>query len=349
MPQKLRAGILAATGTIGQRFVELLADHPYFELTALGASSNSAGRTYREACAWQLSADPPSKVAEMIVRECTPDMDCEVVFSALPTDQARVLEPQFAAAGYKVFTNASAYRMQADVPLLIPEVNPDHLHLVRRQQTFPSGGFIAANPNCSAAVVVPALAPLHRAFGVRAVITNTMQAISGAGYPGVPALDTLDNVIPYTPTEEEKMAAEARKMLGVAFDGHHHDASFKFSAHCNRVTTRDGHIATVSVALEHSASLEDIASVWREWHPEPQQLGLPTAPFPVISLRPESNRPQTRLDRDAGRGMTVTIGRLRQCEVLDFKFVALAHNAVRGAAGGSVLNAELAFVRGYLK
>ncbi|BDP44500.1 aspartate-semialdehyde dehydrogenase (plasmid) [Deinococcus aetherius] len=348
MPQKLRAGILAATGTIGQRFVELLADHPHFEITALAASSNSAGKTYREACAWQLSSDPPASVAGMVVRECTPDLECDVVFSALPTDQARDLEPQFAAAGYKVFTNASAYRMQGDVPLLIPEVNPDHLQLVKQQKVFSSGGFIAANPNCSAAVVVPALAPLHRTFGVRAVIVNTMQALSGAGYPGVPSLDALDNVIPYIPTEEEKMAAEAKKMLGDLLDGHHHDAAFKFSAHCNRVPTRDGHIETVSVALERPASLEDIARVWREWTPEPQQLGLPTAPYPVISLRTEPNRPQTRLDRDAGRGMTVTVGRLRACEVLDFKFVALAHNAVRGAAGGSVLNAELALARGYL-
>jgi len=349
MPQKLRAGILAATGTIGQRFVDLLADHPSFEITALAASSASAGRTYGDACAWQLSSDPPAHIAGMVVRECTPDLDCDVVFSALPTDQARELEPQFAAAGHRVFTNASAYRMQNDVPLLIPEVNPDHLQLVRQQKTFSAGGFIAANPNCSAAVVVPALAPLHQAFGVHAVIVNTMQALSGAGYPGVSALDALDNVIPYIPTEEEKMAAEARKMLGTVLDGHHHDASFKFSAHCNRVATRDGHLQTVSVALDRPASLEEIARVWRAWQPEPQRLGLPTAPQPIIALRTEPNRPQTRLDRDAGRGMAVTVGRLRTCEVLDFKFVALAHNAVRGAAGGSVLNAELALARGYLQ
>ena len=348
MSKKLRAGILAATGTIGQRFVQLLANHPNFELTALAASSNSAGKTYREACAWQLSSDPPANIADMTVHECTPDLECDVIFSALPTDQARDLEPVFALAGYKVFTNASAYRMQDNVPLLIPEVNPSHLQLVRSQATFSSGGFIAANPNCSAAVVVTALAPLHQAFGVRAVIVNTMQALSGAGYPGVPSLDSLDNVIPYIPNEEEKMADETRKMLGTIMDGHLHDASMKFSAHCNRVPTRDGHIETVSVALERSASLEEILNVWREWKPVPQQLGLPTAPHPVIAVRSEVNRPQTRLDRDAGNGMTVTIGRLRSCEVLDYKFVALAHNAMRGAAGGSVLNAELALAQGYL-
>jgi aspartate-semialdehyde dehydrogenase len=348
MTKKIRVGILAATGTIGQRFVELLANHPDFEITALAASSQSAGKTYQEACAWQLSNDPPEHIARMIMRECTPDLECDLIFSALPTDQARVLEPLFAQAGYKVFTNSSSFRMDPNVPLLIPEVNPDHLGLVRSQATFVNGGFIAANPNCSAAVVVTALAPLHRAFGVRAVIVNTMQSLSGAGYPGVPSLDSLDNVIPYIPSEEEKMAEETRKMLGQIMDGHLHDAELKFSAHCNRVPTRDGHIETVSVSFNLPVSLEEVRKAWLDWKPVPQQLGLPTAPQPVIQVRSENNRPQTRLDRDTGNGMTVTVGRLRECEVLDFKFVALAHNAMRGAAGGSVLNAELALAKGFL-
>jgi aspartate-semialdehyde dehydrogenase len=348
MMKRVRAGILAATGTVGQRFVQLLAKHPNFEITALAASKNSAGRVYGDVCAWQISEDPPQHVANMVVRECIPELDCEVVFSGLPTEQAGDLEPQFAAAGYKVFSNAAAHRMQPDVPLLIPEVNPCHIELVRGQRTYAKGGFIVANPNCSAAVAVPTLAPLHEAFGVRAVIVNTMQALSGAGYPGVASLDALDNVVPYVAGEEEKMAAETRKMLGRLLDGRLHDAEIKFSAHCNRVSTRDGHIETISVALDRKASLEEVSETWRGWKPLPQQLGLTLAPDPVISIRSEPNRPQTRLDRDTGMGMTITVGRLRECEVLDFKFVALAHNAVRGGAGGSILNAELALSRGHL-
>jgi aspartate-semialdehyde dehydrogenase len=285
----------------------------------------------------------------MPISEFKPDLHCELIFSALPTDQARELEPEFASAGYKLFTNASPYRMRDDVPLLIPEVNPDHLKLLPAQQTFSSGGFIVANPNCSASVVVIALAPLHAAFGVKAVIVNTMQSVSGAGYPGVLSLDSLDNVIPYIPGEEEKMADETRKMLGRFTDGHLHKAPLKFSAHCNRVPSRDGHLETVSVAFEKSVSVDEITAVWEAWRPEPQQLDLPTAPHQVVSVRKEVDRPQTRLDRDTGNGMTVTVGRLRSCEVLEYKFVALAHNALRGAAGGSVLNAELALAKGYLQ
>jgi len=348
MPGRLSAGILAATGTVGQRFVELLADHPNFELVGLAASPNSVGKKYGDACKWQLSSDPPQKAAKMILRDCSVDFDCDVVFSALPSDQAFALEEQLAAAGRKVFTNASAHRMGANVPLLIPEVNPRHLEMVRSQATFASGGFIVANPNCSAAGLVTALAPLHEAFGIRAVIVTTMQALSGAGYPGVSSLDILDNVVPYVPGEEEKMAFETRKMLGQFMDGQYHDALIKFSAHCNRVSTRDGHIEAVSIALERPASLQDVLRVWTEWYPIPQQLGLYSAPERAIVYREEEDRPQTRLDRNAGNGMTVTVGRLRKCEVLDFKFVVLAHNSLRGAAGGSMLNAELALNRGYL-
>ena len=346
--EKLKVGVLAATGTVGQVFISLLADHPQFELSAVSASDRSAGKPYREACHWRLQGDIPKGVTDMVVQPCAPDLDCDIVFSALPTEQAEKIEPLFAEAGYGVFTNASSHRMHSNVPLLIPEVNPEHMQIVMQQDTFERGGFIIANPNCSAAVVVPVLAPLHEAFGVKAVIVNTMQALSGAGYPGVASLDAIDNVVPYVPTEEEKMAAEARKMLGRLMDGHLHEATFKFSAHCNRVPVRDGHLETASVALERPVPVEEVRHVLETWRPVPQQLGLHSAPTTAIRVHKELDRPQSLRDRDIGDGMTVSVGRLRPCEVLDIKFVALAHNLFRGAAGGSVLNAELALSKGYL-
>ena len=347
--RRISVGVFGATGVVGQHFVSRLADHPWFELVVLGASERSAGRTYADACRWSLSPDPPPVAAQMTVRSCDEVPDCEVVFSALPTDRARYVERRLAEAGVKVFTNASAHRMRPDVPLLIPEVNPDHLGTVEGQSTYGSGGFIVANPNCSATVVATALAPLHKAFGVRSVVVHTMQALSGAGHPGVPALDALDTVVPFVPGEEEKLPAETRKMLGSLDGGRVVEAAFAMSAHCNRVPVRDGHLETVSVAFERTASPDDVARAWTDWTPEPQRLGLPSAPAPPISVRAEADRPQSRLDRDAGGGMTTTVGRLRPCEVLDVRFVSLSHNAVRGAAGGSVLNAELALAKGLLR
>jgi aspartate-semialdehyde dehydrogenase len=335
---------------VGQRFVELLADHPWFELTALTASEASAGQRYGDAGRWLLSSDMPPGVADMIVRETAPPVDCQVVFSALPGDLAGPVEEAFAAAGCGVFSNASAHRRDPDVPLLIPEVNPDHLSLVSTQRARRGWdrGFIVTNPNCSAVMLTTALAPLHAGFGLRSVLVSTMQGLSGAGYPGVPSLDALDNVIPFIGGEEEKVAFEPRKMLGKVRDGGVELAGFTISAHCNRVPAREGHLMAVSASLERPATPQQIVEAWRDWRPLPQQLNLPTAPQPPIVVRPEPDRPQTRLDRDAGRGMAVSVGRVRSCDVLDIKFIVLGHNTIRGAAGASVLNAELMLAQGLL-
>jgi aspartate-semialdehyde dehydrogenase len=351
MQEKIRVGVLGATGAVGQRFVEALADHPWFELTALTASGASAGRRYGDACRWLLSSDMPPGLTDWIVQETVPAIDCDLVFSALPTDQAGPVEEAFAAAGYGVFSNASSHRQDPDVPLLIPEVNPDHLALVETQRVRRGWqrGFIVTNPNCTAVMLTMALAPIYAAFGLRSVLVSTMQGLSGAGYPGVPSLDALDNVIPFIGGEEEKVALEPRKMLGKLRAGEIELAGFAVSAHCNRVPTREGHLETVSVALERPATPQQIVEAWRDWRPLPQQLNLPTAPQSAIIVRPEPDRPQTRLDRGAGQGMAVSVGRVRPCEVLDVKFVVLGHNTIRGAAGASVLNAELMLAQGLFK
>jgi aspartate-semialdehyde dehydrogenase len=350
MTGRLQVGVLGATGAVGQRFVELLADHPWFELTALAASDVSAGRTYGEACRWLLSSDMPPGVGDMVVRETAPTLDCDLVFSALPGDLAGSVEEAFALAGYAVFSNASAHRQDPDVPLLIPEVNPDHLSLITTQRANRGWerGFIVTNPNCSAVMLTMALAPIHSAFGLRSVLVSTMQGLSGAGYPGVPSLDALDNVIPFISGEEEKLSFEPRKMLGKVSEKGIEPAGFVISAQCNRVPAREGHLETISVALERPATPEEVVEAWRDWHPLPQQLSLPTAPQPPLVVRVEPDRPQTRLDRDAGRGMAVSVGRVRSCDVLDIKFIALGHNTIRGAAGASVLNAELMLAQGMI-
>jgi aspartate-semialdehyde dehydrogenase len=292
----------------------------------------------------------PPGLADWTVQETAPTIDCELVFSALPTEQAGPVEEAFAAAGYGVFSNASPHRQDPDVPLLIPEVNPDHLGLLETQRARRSWqrGFIVTNPNCTAVMLTMALAPIYAAFGLRSVLVSTMQGLSGAGYPGVPSLDALDNVIPFIGGEEDKVVVEPRKMLGKLRNGAIEFAGFAISAHCNRVPAREGHLETVSIALERPATPEQIIQAWQEWRPIPQQLNLPTAPQPAIVVRSERDRPQTRLDRDAGRGMAVSVGRVRPCEVLDIKFVILGHNTIRGAAGASVLNAELMLAQGLL-
>jgi aspartate-semialdehyde dehydrogenase len=350
MVRRIPVGVLGATGAVGQRFVELLAHHPWFELTTLTASGASAGKRYGDACRWLLSADMPANVADMIVQDTVPNVECDIVFSALPSEHAGAVEEAFAAAGYGVFSNASAHRQDPDVPLLIPEVNPDHLVLleVQRARRGWKKGFIVTNPNCTAVMLTMALAPLYAAFGLKAVLVTTMQGLSGAGYPGVPSLDALDNVIPYIGGEEDKVASEPRKMLGRLVDGVVQYADFVVSPHCNRVSTREGHLETVSVSFRRKATPEEVIAIWRAWNPLPQQLNLPTAPHPPLIVRSELDRPQTRLDRDAGKGMAVTIGRVRPCEVLDVKFVVLGHNTIRGAAGASILNAELMVAQGLL-
>ncbi|MFQ5578181.1 MAG: aspartate-semialdehyde dehydrogenase [Anaerolineae bacterium] len=349
--QKIKVGILGATGSVGQRFVQLLAAHPWFDVSALAASEKSAGKPYRQACHWFLSADIPPNIAGMVIEPIDTGLNCQLVFSALPGSVAGPIEEAFAAAGYGVLSNAGAHRCDDDVPLVTAEVNPDHLQLIPRQRARRgwAKGFIVTNSNCSAMPLVMTLAPLHHAFGVKAVVVQTMQALSGAGYSGVPALAALDNVIPYIKSEEEKMGLESKKMLGALTGNRITPAEFALSAHCNRVGTLNGHLETVSVAFETPPpDPEAVLELWQNWQPLPQQLQLPSAPTPPIVIRSEPDRPQTRLDRNNGNGMAVTVGRLRPCEVLDFKYVHLSHNTIRGAAGASVLNAELMLAQGML-
>lgn len=349
--EKIKVGVLGATGSVGQRFVQLLSDHPWFELTAIAASERSAGKRYRDACNWFLSSDIPDRVADMRIQPVATGLDCGLVFSALPGNVAKEVEERFASAGYGVLSNVSVHRYDEDVPLVTSEVNPGHLDILpfqRQNRCWPTG-FIVTNSNCSAMPLVITLFPLREAFGLKAIVVHTMQALSGAGYRGVPSLAALDNVIPFIPTEEGKMSMESKKMLGALNNNHITPAEYACSAHCNRVATIDGHMETVSVAFHNPpGKTEEILRAWREWDPEPQRLNLPSAPKPPIVIRDEPDRPQTRLDRNNGRGMAVTVGRVRRCEVLDYKYVLLSHNTIRGAAGASVLNAELMMARGML-
>lgn len=346
---KFRVGILGATGTVGQRFVQLLEGHPQFVITALAASDRSAGKTYAEACQWKLIGDMPASVRDLVVSAPEPNLDCDLVFSSLPGDMARATESAFAAAGYPVISNSSAFRMDADVPLLIPEINHAHLHLieVQRKRTG-SKGFIVTNPNCSTIMLAMPLAPLQSRFGVSSVIVTTMQALSGAGYPGVPSLDVVDNVVPYIGGEEEKIETETQKILGQLSGETIAPAAMQVSAQCHRVNVLDGHLGAVRIKLTQAASLDEIAEAMSNYTSLPQELALHSAPVQPIILRIEEDRPQPRLDRDAGRGMSVTVGRLRPDNVLDFRFVALSHNTIRGAAGAAILNAELLAATGRL-
>ncbi len=348
---RVKVGILGATGAVGQRFIELLQNHPWFEVTELAASGRSFGKPYREACRWTISGDMPSAMADKIVKECKPDLDCEMVFSALPAEIAGDIEEDFARAGYKVSTNSRNHRMDADVPLVIPEVNPDHLGIIEHQRKNRgwSTGFIVTNPNCSTIAMVLALKPLQDAFGINTVIVTTLQALSGAGYPGVPSLDILDNVIPYIGGEEMKMESETQKLLGTLRDGHFEDARIKVSASCNRVATTDGHLECVSVGLDRKpVSIDEVVNAFASFKALPQELGLPSAPKQPIVVRYELDRPQPKYDRNTGNGYASVVGRIRSCPVLDYKFVVLGHNTIRGAAGGAILNAELLKAQGYL-
>lgn len=348
MQQKIPVAILGATGLVGQRLVQMLDAHPWFEVRALAASDNSVGKRYADAVKWHLGSDIPAYAREMIVQPCEPKFDAPLVFSALPSDVAGEIETRFADAGALVSSNASNHRMDADVPLVIPEVNADHLELVRVQRAKRKGAIIC-NPNCSTIHLTLALKPLADAFGLRRVIVTTMQALSGAGYPGVAALDILDNVIPFIGGEEKKLESEPLKILGKIQGESTANAEFKISAACNRVATSDGHLETASIELIEKASLDAVRRALAEFSAEPQQLGLPTAPAHPIIVREEADRPQPRLDRDAEGGMATIVGRLRACSVLDYKFVLMGHNTIRGAAGGTLLNAELLYAKGFLK
>ena len=353
LQSRIPVAVLGATGMVGQRFIELLQGHPWFELVTVAASEKHKGRPYAEATGWRLpGSDMPTDVAHMPLGECRSEAlsNAKIVFSALPGEVAGDVEEACARAGLAVFSNAKHYRMAPDVPLLIPEVNADHVRAIveqRKQRNW--SGCIVTNANCSATPLVMALKPLQQAFGVRKVLVTTLQAISGAGYPGLSAYDMLDNVIPYIGGEEEKLESETLKMLGDWQEGRgFSDAPLVVSAHCNRVATREGHLECASMELERSATPEEIIEAWENYVPEPQQLRLPSAPERALLYRSELDRPQPLRDRDAGRGMTVTLGRLRPCPLFSYKFVMLGHNTIRGAAGGSILNAELCVSKGLI-
>ena len=349
MNTKLPVGILGATGVVGQRFIQMLERHPWFEVAWLAASDRSEGKSYAEAARWRLKTPIPTAVAAMRVSPAIPDGAPRVIFAALDAGIAAELEPRFADAGCAVVSNSSALRMQQDVPLVIPEVNPDHIKLIDGQSwRKKSGGYVVTNPNCSAIGLVLALAPLQQRFSLETVMAVTMQAVSGAGYPGVASLDILGNVIPYIAKEEEKMEEETRKLLGQMNGTKVVPATFAMSAQCNRVAVEDGHTESVSIRLKSKAKPEEIIAAWNSFRAEPQELQLPSAPKNPIVYFGAPDRPQPRFDIDLGAGMTIAVGRLRPCGVLDWKFTVLSHNTIRGAAGAAVLNAELLKAKGYL-
>src|ERR1700677_3438161 len=346
--ERRKVGILGATGMVGQRFIQMLSNHPWFEVAWLAASDRSAGKTYGEACRWKLDTPLPSAIAAMTVQPnvpegCTGELP-RIIFAALDADIARELEPKFAAAGCAVISNSSAFRMTADVPLVVPEVNADHLALIEtqssRKENGGRGGYIVTNPNCSAIGLVLALKPLEDRFGIESLFVSTMQAVSGAGYPGVASLDILGNVVPFIKNEEEKLQEEVGKLLGERKGSGIELLDAKVSAHCNRVAVEDGHTECVSIKLKKKTTREEIVAAWNEFLPL-QGQHLPTAPDRPVEYDAGIDRPQPRLDRMRGNGMAVTVGRLRECNLLDWKFVVLSHNTIRGAAGAAVLNAEV--------
>ncbi len=343
-----RIGILGATGAVGQKFVEILAGHPWFKVTALAASEKSAGKRYEDAVNWIGHVPVPQDIARMKVMPLAPDLDCDFVFSGLSASVAGVAERAFAAAGYPVISNARNYRMDARVPLLIPEVNPNHTALIRTQ-AWPGGGFIVTNPNCSTVGLTCALRPLHDAFGVDLVQVTTFQALSGAGYPGVPSLDVLGNVVPFIGGEEEKLETEPQKLLGMLAGDQVQHAPITISAQCNRVPVLEGHLECVSLKMRQLASLEEVRQVFERFRSPVAGYGLPSEPRKLLHVFDDDRYPQPRLHALLEGGMGVGIGRIRKCEVLDYKFVVLVHNTVRGAAGGAVLNAELLVRQGFLQ
>ena len=348
MSSKIAVGVLGATGMVGQHFVRFLANHPWFEIKWVGASDRSAGKRYREATAWRLEGAMPEAVADLLVAECKPGSAPKLVFSATDASVATEIEQAFAKAGHVVVSNSRNHRMEADVPLLIPEINADHLGAlaIQRQQRGWSGQ-IATNPNCSTIVLAMALAPL-RTFGLVRTVVTTLQAISGAGYPGVPSMDINANVIPYIGNEEEKMETETQKILGGFAGGVFTPHPVKVSAHCNRVPVVDGHTVTVSAEFSAKPSEQDILAALAGFRGVPQERKLPSAPAQPIIYMPAQDRPQPRRDAERENGMAVFIGRLRPCPVFDYKFIALGHNTIRGAAGAAVLNAELMRTEGLL-
>jgi aspartate-semialdehyde dehydrogenase len=344
-PSQIPVAVLGATGSVGQRFISLLDNHPWFKVVALAASDRSVGQKYSEAARWVLDVPMPNFAREMVVVPATTDcIDAKIVFSALHNEIAKDLELQFAQAGFVVCSNASSYRRGEDVPLLLPEINADHVHLVRAQRKNRGwSGAILTNPNCTSTGLTIALKALDEAFGVKKVFAVSLQALSGAGYPGIPSLDVMDNVIPNVANggEEDKVEWEPRKMLGKLNDGKIDLADIKFSVHANRVAVIDGHTVCASLELSSPADPEAAEAVLRDYRAPASASELPSSPRPVIEVRSEADRPQPRLDRLSGKGMTTVVGRVRRDPILDLKFVVLSHNTIRGAAGGSIYNAEL--------
>jgi aspartate-semialdehyde dehydrogenase len=356
MKTKYPIGILGATGMVGQRYIQLLENHPWFEVAWLAASDRSSGKLYGDAAKWRLDTPLPERIAKMTVAPADPSAAAnagqpapKIIFASVDAAIARELEPKFAAAGCAVLSNSSAFRMAPNVPLVIPEVNAAHLSLIEEQPTRKqSGGYMVTNPNCSTIGLVLALKPLAERFGIEQIFVTTMQAISGAGYPGVPSMDIVDNVVPFIGNEEEKMEEETLKLLG-KLQGHVVEPlAARISASCNRVAVVDGHTEAVSIKLARKATREEILAAWAEFKPLAGQ-DLPFAPEQPVQFVPQNDRPQPRLDRNRGKGMAVTVGRLRPCGLLDWKFVALSHNTIRGAAGATILNAELLASQGKLE
>lgn len=348
MSDKIEVGILGATGMVGQQLVKLLEDHPWFRLTWLAASDKSEGRLYGDACSWRLPDPMPATAQTLPIHSTDAANAPKIVFSALHAAVAEHAEKEFARCGHIVVSNAGSHRMDPDVPLLIPEVNPEHLALIPIQQRHRGwNGILVTNPNCTTVGLAMSLAPLEKRFGLKQVLMTSLQAVSGAGYPGLPALEIMGNVIPYIAGEEEKVESETRKILGRVCDGAVSPADFTVSAHCNRVFVEHGHTESISVSLRSPASLEDLLTAWHDFTGLPQQRGLPSAPRQPIVVRQEPDRPQPKLDVSTEKGQAVVIGRLRLCSVLQFKFTALSHNTIRGAAGAALLNAELLVSEGY--
>ena len=353
--ERRNVGILGATGAVGQRFIQLLADHPWFNITWLAASDRSAGKTYAEACQWRLDMPLPAHIAQMVLQPNTPEdagSDLpRIIFSSVDSPIAKELEPRFAAAGCAVISNSSAFRMASDVPLVVPEVNADHLEVIESQPTRKqSGGYLVTNPNCCAIGLVLPLAALHAHFGIEKLFVTTMQAVSGAGYPGVASLDILGNVIPFIKSEEEKLQEEVAKLLGASTATAFQPADLALSAICNRVPVLEGHTECVSIKLRKPATHDEILAAWSSFQPLHGKgldgLHLPSAPEFSVEYAHGDTHPQPRLDLMRGNGMTTTVGRLRPCTLFDWKFTLLSHNTIRGAAGAAILNAEILAVLG---
>ncbi len=344
---RIPVGVLGATGSVGQKFIELLNNHPWFKVAEVVASERSAGKKYKDAVNWILSSPLPKDVAELIVKDTEPKLESKIVFSGLDSSVAGPVEEAFAKKGYIVVSNSKNHRMDKDVPLLVPEINGNHLEIIKTQEY--NGGCIVTNPNCSTIGMVLALKPLQDKFGLEAVNVVTMQALSGAGYPGVASLDTIDNVIPYISGEEPKLETEPLKILGKYENGKILDENIKISAQCNRVSVVDGHLECVQVKLKRKTSKEEIISAWRNFTSEAQELNLPTAPLHPVHYFEEEKYPQPRIHRNIDKGMAASVGRLREDPLFDYKFVVLSHNTNRGAAGGALLCAELMKAKGYIK